>query len=148
VVQSWNMLNNHDTERFFSKIGEQAWKYRLAQVLQFTLPGTPLVYYGDEWAMTGWGDWEARAPMIWNPNAGQKRFRDHLKGLAHLRKERPVLATGQIRFLHASNTDRTLAFERFDETERALVLLNMGPFEQVIEGQPVPAHDWRVVWSR
>lgn len=145
VVQSWSMLNNHDTERFYSKIGETAWKYRLAQVLQFTLPGTPLVYYGDEWAMTGWGDWEARAPMVWNPSAAQKRFRDHLKGLAGLRRDHPVLATGQIRFLSASNTDRTLAFERFDETGRVRVLLNLGPFERVIEGEVVPAHDWRLV---
>jgi glycosidase len=147
VVQSWSMLNNHDTERFYSKIGETAYKYRLAQVLQFTLPGTPLIYYGDEWAMTGWGDWEARAPMIWSPNAAQKRFRDHLRTLARLRREHPVLATGGIRFLEASNTRHTLAFERFDDQARALVLLNLGPFDQVIEGHAVSARDWRIVWG-
>ena len=146
VVQSWNMLNNHDTERFYSKIGERAALYRLAQVLQFTLPGTPLVYYGDEWAMTGWGDWEARAPMVWKPTAAQKRFHAHLQALGRLRREHPVLATGGVRFVHASNAQRTLAFERFDERERALVMVNLGPFEQVVEGQAVPPRDWRVVW--
>jgi glycosidase len=97
--------------------------------------------------MTGWGDWEARAPMVWNPNAAQKRFRDHLRTLARMRREHPVLATGGIRFLEASNTRHTLAFERFDEHARALVLLNMGPFDQVIEGHAVPARDWRIVWA-
>jgi hypothetical protein len=58
-----------------------------------------------------------------------------------------MLATGRVRFLEASNTRRTLAFERFDETERALVLLNLGPAEQIIEGHRVPAHDWRLVWG-
>jgi glycosidase len=147
VVQSWSMLGNHDTDRFYSKIGERAALYRIAQVLQFTLPGTPLIYYGDEWAMTGWGDWEARAPMIWTPNARQKRAYKHLKALATARKKHPVLATGAVKFLHASNTEQTLAFERVDEHARALVLLNFGPFDRVVEGHAVPAHDWRLIVS-
>ncbi|HEY9722594.1 MAG TPA: glycoside hydrolase family 13 protein [Oscillatoriaceae cyanobacterium] len=148
VVQSWSMLNNHDTERFYSKIGERQALYKLAQVLQFTLPGTPLVYYGDEWGMTGWGDWGARAPMVWRPNPQQQDFFAHLKRLTGLRKQHPVFATGAIRFLHADNRSRTLAYERFDARERALVLLNFGPFEQHVDvngtGYRLAAHDWEV----
>lgn len=147
VVQSWSMLGNHDTDRFYSKIGERAALYRIAQVLQFTLPGTPLIYYGDEYALTGWGDWGARAPMVWKPSRAQREFHDHLKGLTRLRREHPVLSTGQVRFVHASNEHRTLGFERFDDRERALVLVNMGPFERTIEGHAVPARDWRIVWG-
>lgn len=151
VVQSWSLLGNHDTPRLFSKLGEREGAYKLAQVLQFTLPGTPLIYYGDEWGMTGWGDWEARAPMIWRPDARQKRLFKHVQGLARLRREHPVLAAGGVRFVHASNRDRTLAFERTGPDERALVMLNMSPFEQAIEiagkRHLVPAQDWRIVWS-
>lgn len=150
VVQSWNLLDNHDTDRFFSKIGEREPLYRLAQVLQFTLPGTPLIYYGDEYGMTGFGDWAARAPMIWTPDAAQRRRREHLKGLIALRRAHPVLATGGIRFVHANNRARTLAFERWDEHEKALVSLNLGPEEAVIEADGyrvvVPSLDWRIAW--
>ncbi len=142
VVQSWSLLGNHDTDRFFSKIGEREEHLRLARVLQFTLPGTPLVYYGDEWGMTGWGDWGARAPMIWRPMAQQRARFEQLKGLIALRKQHPVLATGNIRFLHTSNQDRTLAFERFGEEGRVLVAINMGPEARTLEGLHVPPLDW------
>jgi alpha-glucosidase len=39
-------LGNHDFERIASRLGQRM--ARLAQVLLLTLPGTPLLYYGDE----------------------------------------------------------------------------------------------------
>jgi hypothetical protein len=39
---------------------------RLVQVLQFTLPGAPNLYYGSEVGMTGGDDPEMRAPMRWD----------------------------------------------------------------------------------
>jgi glycosidase len=142
VVQSWSLLGNHDTDRFFSKIGERDAHLRLARVLQFTLPGTPLVYYGDEWGMTGFGDWAARAPMIWKPMAQQKARYEELKALIALRKAHTVLASGNVRFLHASNQDRTLAFERFGEAGRVLVAINMGPERRTVEGLDVEPMNW------
>jgi cyclomaltodextrinase len=38
----------------------------MVQVLQFTLPGAPNIYYGAEVGMTGGGDPENRAPMRWD----------------------------------------------------------------------------------
>lgn len=142
VVQSWSLLGNHDTDRFFSKIGERDAHLALARVLQFTLPGTPLIYYGDEWGMTGWGDWGARAPMIWKPMAQQKARYDQLKGLIALRRTHPVLASGNVRFLAASNQDRTFAFERYGDEGRVLVAINMGPEAKVVEGLEVAPMNW------
>lgn len=142
VVQSWSLLGNHDTDRFFSKIGERDEHLALARALQFTLPGTPLIYYGDEWGMTGWGDWGARAPMIWKPTAQQRARFAQLKGLIALRKAHPVLATGRVRFLSASNQDRTFAFERFSEDGRVVVAINMGPEARDVEGLRVGPMSW------
>ena len=41
-------LDNHDTNRFFSLIGEDINKYKMALGLLFTLRGIPQVYYGTE----------------------------------------------------------------------------------------------------
>ena len=41
-------LDNHDTNRFFSLIGEDISKYKMALGLLFTLRGIPQVYYGTE----------------------------------------------------------------------------------------------------
>lgn len=151
VVQSWSLLDNHDTDRFFDRIDRKEAHYAISQVLQFTLPGTPLIYQGDEWGMTGRGDWGARAPMIWRPNADQRRRRDHVKHLAHLRREHPVLATGAIRFVHADNRARTLGYVREDAHERALIVINLGPEARTVEveGQrhEVPSLGWRIAWA-
>jgi glycosidase len=150
VVQSWNLLDNHDTDRFFDRIGRREPQYRLAQAFQFLLPGTPLIYQGNEWGMTGRGDWGARAPMVWKPDVEQRKRYDYLKGLARLRREHPVLATGAIRFVYANNRDRTLAFVREDADERALVMFNLGPEPRVIEAEGrrhgVAASDWAIDW--
>lgn len=150
VVQSWNLLDNHDTDRFFDKIGRREANYRLAQAFQFLLPGTPLLYQGDEWGMTGLGDWGARAPMIWQPDADQRRRFEHVALLAKLRREHPMLATGAIRFVHADNRARTLGFVREDAHERALVLINLGPEGRRIEHEGrthvVDSLDWHLAW--
>lgn len=38
---------------------------KFAQVLQFTWPGCPLIYYGDELGLEGADDPHNRAPMPW-----------------------------------------------------------------------------------
>lgn len=63
------MINNHDMERIASRVGskEQA---KLAAALQFTLPGTPYIYYGDELGQLGEKpDDNRREPMDWYASA-------------------------------------------------------------------------------
>ncbi len=49
-------LDNHDTNRFFSIIGEDLSKYKMALGLLFTLRGIPQVYYGTEILMKNFKD--------------------------------------------------------------------------------------------
>lgn len=71
-AQSVIFLNNHDTNRVMSAVGSDAATARLAPILLFTLPGTPLVYYGEEIGMTGvkgdgqpyWDEYR-REPLDW-----------------------------------------------------------------------------------
>ena len=63
------MINNHDMDRIASRVGtkEQA---KLAAALQFTLPGTPYIYYGDELGQLGEKpDDNRREPMDWYASA-------------------------------------------------------------------------------
>ena len=61
----------HNTNRVASQVGQDAARKRLAAVLVLTLPGTPLIYYGDEIGMPGslgtgaLADAPRRAPMDW-----------------------------------------------------------------------------------
>ncbi|HQJ51122.1 MAG TPA: alpha-amylase family glycosyl hydrolase [Anaerolineae bacterium] len=71
-AQSVIFLNNHDTNRVMSSVQGDEGLARLAATLLFTLPGSPLVYYGEEIGMSGvkgngqpyWDEYR-REPMDW-----------------------------------------------------------------------------------
>jgi alpha-glucosidase len=71
-----NWLSNHDQARAMAMVHEEPRRAALAAVLLLTLPGTPIVYYGDEVGLThGTGvvvderD-RTRTPMPWSAGAG------------------------------------------------------------------------------
>ncbi len=68
-------LSNHDQERIFSQLNGQLDLMRMATWLLLTLPGTPVIYYGEEVHLPnaqGHDDRAKRAPMPWDAskNAG------------------------------------------------------------------------------
>jgi glycosidase len=70
---SATFVGNHDIDRLSFRLNDT--QQRAVAVLLFTLPGTPYVYYGDEYGMRMAlvsGDQAKRAPMAWNadPKAG------------------------------------------------------------------------------
>ena len=64
MLKSWLMLDNHDTYRLATSVPDPT-RRRLAQVLQFTLPGSPNIYYGTELGMSG----RTYQPGHWLPAA-------------------------------------------------------------------------------
>ncbi len=84
----------------------------LAQALALTLPGCPMIYYGDEIGLTGAGDPDNRRPMRF---AGELTDRERktlasVRELGRIRKASPALKYGNYQELLAA-TD-TLAFAR------------------------------------
>lgn len=137
VVQSWNFLDNHDTDRFWSAIDQRLDRLRVAVGLLFSFPGTPLILYGDEVGMTGRSERETRAPMIWEPARQNRSIQALYRHWIQLRKSHPVLATGSLTFLQASNREGTFAFARESADERALVLVNAGERDRTIQVEGV-----------
>jgi alpha-amylase len=66
------LLSNHDTNRVMSEVGGDWNRAQTAATLLLTLPGTPMVYYGEEIGMKGekgaghpfWDEYR-REPMDW-----------------------------------------------------------------------------------
>lgn len=113
ILKSWFQLDNHDTRRLATQIPDPALR-RLAMVLQFTLPGSPVVYYGSELGMEGGDDPANRAPMRWDLVEETNETLAFTRRLIALRRESPALRVGEFRLL---DTDRLLAFARM--TDRA-----------------------------
>ncbi len=113
----WNFLDNHDVSRFLHEVGRA--RLLRALTLLFTLPGTPMLFQGDEVGMSGNGEAEARRPMDWNEATWDREIFDHVCALIQLRRSYPALAIGGYRPLAADNRSRTLVFERSGPGEDA-----------------------------
>jgi glycosidase len=87
-----SFLDNHDMNRFLWLAKGDATRLRLAALCHFTLPGTPIVYYGTEVGLSqrksvGYLE-EARLPMIWGDQQDQG-LRDFYQKLIALRRSAP-----------------------------------------------------------
>jgi len=71
---------------------------RLCAALQYSIPGIPSLYYGDEQGMCGVCDPFNRLPFT----EGDAVLHDYYMAIAKLRKSNPVLQTGHARFMALS----------------------------------------------
>ena len=74
---------------------------KLASVLQFTLPGIPCIYYGDEAGMEGYRDPFNRRPYPWGKE--DTELLAHYRLLSRIRRSHAVFADGDTRILYAEN---------------------------------------------
>jgi glycosidase len=128
TLKSWLMLDNHDNDRLshvLPKVSDQ----RLAQILQFTLPGAPNLYYGTELGMTGGEDPANRSPMRWDWVTDNNPTLRWTKQLIALRKQQRALRVGNFRLVTA---DRLLAFERYTDRVKDTVIVFANPTRKAI----------------
>jgi cyclomaltodextrinase len=164
-----NLLGSHDTPRVVSMLlnpttypgtevepvpqrdrlvptGEDFQRMRLAVVLQFTWPGAPMVYYGDERGMAGGDDPFCRAPMHWHPVEGAPDLRGLYRRLGALRRERVEWRRGRCRVLLADDARRLLVFERFLGRFRSVVAINGDGRDHALKLHLQDREGWR--WLR
>lgn len=85
---------------------------RMAAFLQFTLPGAPCIYYGDEAGMDGYRDPFNRRCFPWGQE--NEPLQAFYASLARLKKESPALRRGDVTVLEAGG-GRLLFLRRFEK---------------------------------
>lgn len=147
-----NLLDSHDTERVLwaltpgadtraakeqdpANVAAGKRSLRLASLLQFTLPGAPTVYYGDEVGLTGDDDPDNRRTYPWRALGGSPdhALQEHYTSLAALRRGADVLRGGELRVLLADDPAETLALGRRTGGQAAVVALNRSGVERTLE---------------
>ena len=160
VVQcNMNLLGTHDTARILTALvdnyegprEEQAKRFlsrsqyviaqerlMMASFLQYTLPGSPSLYYADEAGMEGHKDPFNRRTYPWGKE--DPELLSHFRYLGQLRKSCKALRLGDISFFKAD--DRRIGFTRSYEGKKIRVYLNRGsePWE-VAPGKLLLAHN-------
>jgi glycosidase len=128
-------LGGHDVARFMSEKGADIAGLELAQTLMMTARGTPVLYYGDEIAMTGGGDpdnrrdfpggfpGDARDAFSRNGrNATEEGVFEHVQKLAGLRAELVPLRRGKQIDLYVS--DQQYAYARVSGSQSVVIVIN------------------------
>ena len=115
-----NLLGNHDTERILTLLENNKKLLELAIAIQMTLPGVPLIYYGDEVGLTGGRDPQNRKPYPWGRE--NKEILDLYKKLTTIRNKEDSLKKGDFNFIYDS--EELLIYERIYENEKIIVIVN------------------------
>ncbi|MFU8774056.1 MAG: alpha-amylase family glycosyl hydrolase, partial [Anaerolineales bacterium] len=117
-------LGTHDTERLFSKMGNNLEKVKLAFLIQFAFPGAPAVYYGDEIGMQGGKDPESRGAFPWDDLESRTELHNWVKVLISLRKQLPVLRRGNYQRIFTDDRRHVFALARMLGDSSVLVAIN------------------------
>jgi glycosidase len=136
MLKSWNVLDNHDVPRLKHQL-KQKEDQKLAQVMQFFLPGSPNLYYGTELGMDGAGDPENRAPMNWNLLHDKNEYLTWTKKLIDIHhKERAVKIGDYQRII----SEKTIAFIRYTDHIDDLVIVVINPSSEKVEESMMIRH--------
>jgi len=98
-----SFLDNHDMNRFLWAAGNDQRRLKLAAMCQFTLAGSPIVYYGTEVGLSQERDVrqgalgipeESRQPMLWD-STQDAALKEFYRSLIQLRRRNPEILHGQ-----------------------------------------------------
>ena len=92
----WNLIDSHDTARFLYMSKEKKEKLKLAAALQLLMTGMPMIYYGDEYGMTGGPDPDCRRGMVWDAAYQDNTIYQWYQSLIQVRKNFPCITEGSI----------------------------------------------------
>ena len=152
-----NMLGTHDTPRALTELVDPRdgsreelarrklsyeqftlarQRLMLASVLQYTLPGCPSLYYGDEAGMEGGKDPFNRRTYPWGRE--DKTLLEHFRFLGQLRKHSAALRLGDLTFIHADGGK--IGYRRTYEGKSVKVYVNCSgaPWEIPEEKLTIP----------
>ena len=138
-----NLLGSHDTERILTALGDKEveklpyekragykmskksrdlamMRLRLAVCIQMTVPGIPVIYYGDEAGMEGHKDPFCRLPFPWGEE--DTELTAFYRRVSFARKEEKIFCEGRFFFVYADAD--ILCYERRYQGQKVVVMVN------------------------
>lgn len=122
-------IGNHDTERILTLCGGDSDLVRLLFKLQFTYPGTPVIYYGDEIGLPGGKDPDNRRAFPWDQEKWNLSLRSLVQQLVRIRKGSQALRRGRWIKIATDNND-VASYGRTEPSDHVLVAANAAGTDQ------------------
>jgi len=170
-----NLLGSHDAERLASIIvnpdhwydhgavpsqresfdvrkpnAEEIQLQKIMVGIQMTMPGAPMIYYGDEAGMWGGDDPDCRKPMVWADKVyetetthpfGKKRPADDVlfnldlfnwyKQFIQIRMNNEVLRIGSLDFIESGDDDILIYKRTLDENSITVIINNSSMIKEI-----------------
>ncbi len=120
----WNLIDSHDTARFLHLCKDNKKKQHLAAAFQLLLPGMPMIYYGDEYAMPGANDPDCRRGMYWDEEYQDKEMFEWYKRLLQVRKAHTCIVEGELAEAITRDEDETIVLIRKNGEETIALIFN------------------------
>ncbi|MFN4245216.1 MAG: alpha-amylase family glycosyl hydrolase [Brevinematia bacterium] len=135
LLNSLNILSSHDTTRILDVIGDDIDIYRIILSLQFTLPGVPVVLYGEEVGISSgsFGERSARKVMIWDENRWNHKVISLYKSFLNLRRSRIEFQEGFFRNISSVVDYEFFAFLRFTRRREEFSIVLINPSDKIVE---------------
>jgi glycosidase len=124
--------NTHITDRGYTSRrpnDDERQLQRMMIAFEFSMIGSPMVYYGDELGMYGGNDPDCRKPMCWNEmkfeaDAADMEMHNFYKRLIALRRHSKALMQGTMATDYASTKSRVWVISRRSGDERVIFAFN------------------------
>ena len=160
-----NMLSSHDTERAINALAapqnvDKGREYqsslilskdeylrgvemlKLAYALMFFLPGIPMIYYGDEIGMQGYGDPFCRG--FFCEEKTDANLLDAIRDICAKRKENSgILSDGSMEFFLSENG--VIGFYRTSDSGKLAFVINMGSGTATVLGEEIAPWRYRII---
>ncbi|MEM7334803.1 MAG: alpha-amylase family glycosyl hydrolase [Chloroflexota bacterium] len=128
-------IDNHDMDRFLYIAKQDKDRLKMALLCLFTLPHTPVIYYGTEIGMSqdggkddgGFGgDHVIRGNMIWDKAEWDSDIYGFTKTLIALRLQNNILRRGEWASRRADAVNQIWAYQLTGEAQSATIVFNLG----------------------
>lgn len=138
-----NLLDSHDTHRFFSEVGCDEEKMKAALALLFMFPGMPCIYYGTEHFMQGGFDPDCRRCIDWEgvEKGNFDERMEYIRSLTALRAENDL--TGSDAKITAEGN--VLVVKRSAADQSITLYINLSDSDESADGRVIPANSHEIV---
>jgi len=136
ALQQFNLLGSHDTPRIRTLLAGNDVLHQLAAIVQFTFPGVPCLYYGDEIGLMDEPGFGSRNCMQWDQARWNTTMLTFYRQLIDFRKNSETLQIGAFQVLYAE--EDFFIYQRFYNEDHILISANRSECHRPAETIKIP----------
>jgi len=123
----FNVLGTHDTARIKTVADENSAAVKMVMAFLYLQSGTPCLYYGDEYGMSGDADPDCRKCMVWYVSQQDLDMYEFVKSLIAFRHEfQKVIVFGKLQWKIIDEEKNWFSFSKEAGNRKFEIFFNRG----------------------